>query len=293
MPIPEWLDPRKIATPQNLGERILTGINPLKGANPTTLGGRLLQGANPLNRRNILEQVITSAAGKVLEPYLGKETTDELVTRAGFYTMGPYVGAVGNFLYGRPAKGAMFNPDGTLTEEAKRSGVVPVSSPTATKQDPVKTYQDFRKRAEELYAQSQQAAKAEEEQSTPPPAPKLPPPAYEPPTPELLTVLAKLKGRPGVLNKETGEFTQQPWSATEAERYATYRAPASEEVVVTPSEDQVVEDLKAELLETALTGVGPSEGYESFQSQRLGDAIRQAQEDIIRRRVESGDLMYR
>jgi len=128
---------------------------------------------------------------------------------------------------------------------------------------------------------------------TPPPAPKLPPPAYEPPTPEILTVLAKLKGRPGVLNKETGEFTQQPWSSTEAERYARYRAPASEEVVVTPSEDQVVEDLKAELLETALTGVGPSEGYESFQSQRLGDAIRQAQEDIIRRRVESGDLMYR
>lgn len=293
MPIPDWLDPRKLATPQNLGERILTGINPLKGANPTTLGGRLLQGANPLNRRNILEQVITSAAGKALEPYLGKEKTDELVTRVGFYTMGPYVGAIGNYLYGQPAKGALFNPDGTLTEEAKSLGVVPVSSPAAPKPDPVKTYKDFRKRAEELYAQNQQAAKAEEESSTPPPAPKLPPPAVEPPTPELLTVLAKLRGRPGVLNKETGEFTQQPWSATEAERYATYRAPASEEVVVSPSEDQVVEDLKAELLETALTGVGPSEGYESFQSQRLGDAIRQAQEDIIRRRVESGDLMYR
>jgi len=326
MPIPEWLDPRKIATPQNLKQRILTGINPLKTAIPTSRPGRWLKQANFFNPRNFAERVVTETVGAALRPYLGKETTDELVTRAGFYTMGPYVGAVGNFLHGRPASGALFNPDGTLTEEAKRlerlrPGSIPaglargymdagssaVWNPqtksyeysgetrrsTTPKQDPVKTYQDFRKRAEELYAQSQQAAKAEEEQSTPPPAPKLPPPASEPPTPELLTVLAKLKGRPGVLNKETGEFTQQPWSATEAERYATYRAPASEEVVVTPSEDQVIEDLKAELLETALTGVGPSEGYESFQSQRLGDAIRQAQEDIIRRRVESGDLMYR
>lgn len=293
MPVPDFLNPFKLASPQNLKERIFTGINPLKGANPTTLTGRILQGANPLSRRNIIEQAVTSVAGKALEPYLGKEATDELVTRVGFYTMGPYVGAIGNYLYGQPAKGALFNPDGTLTEEAKSLGVVPVSSPTSTKQDPVKTYQDFRERAEELYAQNQQAAKPEEEQTTPPPAPTLPPPTSEPLTPELITVLAKLGGRPGVLNKETGEFTQQPWSATEAERYSTYRKPAVEEAAVASPEDQVIEDLKAELIETALTGVGPSEGYESFQSQRLGDAIRQAQEDIIRRRVESGDLMYR
>ena len=89
MPIPEWLDPRKIATPQNLKQRIFTGINPLKTAIPTSRPGRLLKQANPLNPRNLAERIATEAARAALTPYLGKETTDELVTRAGFTQWDP------------------------------------------------------------------------------------------------------------------------------------------------------------------------------------------------------------
>lgn len=347
MPVPDFLNPSRIANPSTLKERILTGVNPLKTTQPTSLAGSILKGLNPLSPRNIIEALVGTAIAETTRPYVGDKAADTLSGFAGYVAGGPFTQTLtlggssptgdpsdpysnwkrlgypsreamiqkheevkqkrlresstrkvtdpGSTSIGVPTRGdidagssVVWNPQTKSYEYSE--GTIPSST---DKTDPVKTYKDFRRRAEELYAQNQQAAKAEEESSTPPPAPKLPPPAADPPTSELLTVLAKLRGRPGVLNKETGEFTQQPWSATEAERYATYRAPVSEEVVVSPSEEQVVEDLKAELLETALTGVGPSEGYESFQSQRLGDAIRQAQEDIIRRRVESGDLMYR
>ena len=52
--------------------------------------------------------------------------------------------------------------------------------------------------------------------------------------------------------------------------------------VETPALDPIKERLRQQIMEK----LGPSGGYESFGSQRLSDAIRQAQQDIVQRRFD-------